>query len=385
MGRATDQDVHSAFVEYRASPDDKCLSVQCIYCHQIRAKNTSRQKQHLLECLGLRNHPSSQVNQSPSQPPPPRPESSSSDVAGYGPAFSINGAANALDGATAALNGTPMQGRQSLPPTLNGSETPIRGQSAKPKPTPKLTPGGSNIPAPPLEDVHSAFVEFRANESDKCLSVQCIYCNQIRAKNTSRQRQHLLECPTYLNVMKDSIPANNLLHRFDEGEVARSLSLPQPALDLDFRMSVKLNPKVAIGSSTATNSGQRNWISFIGGQWAGRWGKGIVIPGGQDAQVTYKDFTTSLNAQYLIQTSDDPPAFILVKYKGWLAGPRDVLEKVHTDPEEADTVPANQYKFRVNIELETGDERYAFLTNGMWLGSGSRRVQEIVIDAYRVG
>jgi hypothetical protein len=104
--------------------------------------------------------------------------------------------------------------------------------------------------------------------------VQCIYCNQIRAKNTSRQRQHLQECPTYLNVIKDSIPANNLLHRFDEGEVARSLQLPTPSLELDFRMSIKLNPRVPVGPALF---GNRNWISFTGGQWAGRWGKGIVI------------------------------------------------------------------------------------------------------------
>jgi hypothetical protein len=115
-----------------------------------------------------------------------------------------------------------------------------------------------------------------SDQSLQCLSVQCIYCNQIRAKNTSRQRQHLQECPNYLNVIKDSIPANNLLHRFDEGEVARSLQIPAPSLELDFRMSIKLNPRVPVGPGLF---GNRNWISFIGGQWAGRWGKGIVIVG----------------------------------------------------------------------------------------------------------
>jgi Protein of unknown function (DUF3237) len=113
--------------------------------------------------------------------------------------------------------------------------------------------------------------------------VQCIYCNQIRAKNTSRQRQHLQECPTYLNVIKDSIPANNLLHRFDEGEVARSLQIPTPSLELDFRISIKLNPRVPVGPGLF---GNRNWISFIGGQWAGRWGKGIVIVGSELSSLT---------------------------------------------------------------------------------------------------
>jgi Protein of unknown function (DUF3237) len=113
-----------------------------------------------------------------------------------------------------------------------------------------------------------------ANTTLQCLSVQCMFCQQIRAKNTSRQRQHLQECPQYLAAMKNAIPANNLLHKFDEGEIARSIQLPTPSLELDFRMSVKLNPSVSVGPGMF---GHRNWISFIGGSWAGRWGKGVVI------------------------------------------------------------------------------------------------------------
>ena len=173
-------------------------------------------------------------------------------------------------------NSTPMQAMTngtSMPPQ-GASTTPIALQTIKPTKTPSKTTPGSNLPAPPLDDVHAAFVEFRAKEEDKCLSVQCIYCNQIRAKNTSRQRQHLLECTTYMNVMKESIPANNLLHRFDEGDVARSLQLPPPTLELDFRMSIKVNPRIGVGSG---NFGHLDWVSIVGGQWAGRWGKGIVI------------------------------------------------------------------------------------------------------------
>lgn len=194
---------------------------------------------------------------------------------------------------------TPLQGmpgRAPLPtpgpPTASSASVAAAQQPPRPTPKPKPKPSTSSIPAPPLDDVHAAFVEFRAKEEDKvrygaldmtgicnltgqqCLSVQCIYCQQVRAKNTSRQRQHLTECPTYLSVMKDSIPANNLLHTFPEGDIARSLQIPAPSLDLDFRMSIKMNPKVPVGQSIW---GHRDWVSFIGGQWAGRWGKGIVL------------------------------------------------------------------------------------------------------------
>lgn len=74
--------------------------------------------------------------------------------------------------------------------------------------------------------------------------------------------------------MKESIPANSLQHTFPEGDIARSLQIPTPSLDLDWRMSIKLNPTVALGP---TIWGQRDWVTFVGGQWAGRWGKGIVL------------------------------------------------------------------------------------------------------------
>ncbi|RMD43125.1 hypothetical protein DV735_g2050, partial [Chaetothyriales sp. CBS 134920] len=349
MGRSIDQDVHAAFVEFRAKEDDKCLSVQCIYCQQIRAKNTSRQKQHLLECPGLQNQPNAA-----------RPPSSNDGIAGQNgfatPAQGLN-AGHALPNGTP--QGTPLQQSMASRPSLPASFTPHGGSGAPP---PSLTPS------------------FRAKEEDKCLSVQCIYCNQIRAKNTSRQRQHLLECQTYQNVIKEAIPANNLLHRFDENDVARSLQIPAPTLELDFRMSIKLNPRVAVGPGIL---GQRNWVSFVGGQWAGRWGKGIVIPGGQDSQLVLKDLATRVDANYLLQTQDDPPAYIKVKSQGWRTGAREVLEKL-ADPALADTTPPTQYKFRIVVELESGDERYSFLNTGMWIGSGARRGGEVIYDAYRV-
>ena len=87
---------------------------------------------------------------------------------------------------------------------------------------------------------------------------------------------------------------------------------------------------------------------------------------------------------YLLQTADEPPAYITARSTGWRTGPKEVLERLH-DPSVADTVPANTYKFRINVELETGDERYAFVNTCLWVGSGSRRAGEIIFDAYRVG
>jgi hypothetical protein len=154
-------------------------------------------------------------------------------------------------------------------PSLGGEGTPpAKKQKTKPS-------SDSNVEIP-LKDVHASFAEFRAKPEDKCLSSRCLYCNQVRAKNTSRQRDHLMICPGYQAVLKDKIPANNLLHQFDDDDVASSLALPAPSFDLDFRMSIRVKPKLNIGAGT---SGRQSWISCIGGQWAGSWGKGVLLVG----------------------------------------------------------------------------------------------------------
>lgn len=82
-----------------------------------------------------------------------------------------------------------------------------------------------------------------------------------------------------------------------------------------------------------------------------------------------------MRSNYVLQTADDPPAFIIVKTEGWLTGAKDVLDKVN-DPNIADTINPNTYKYRLNLSMETGDERYAFLNTLMWVASGCRRGHE---------
>lgn len=102
----------------------------------------------------------------------------------------------------------------------------------------------------------------------------------------------------------------------------------------------------------------------------------------------------------MLQTADEPPAYIVVKTNGWLTGAKDVLEKL-ADPSVADTINPNTYKYRINLSMETGDERYAFVNTLMWVGSCCRRGHEstqpypnmmefianssaVIFDAFRV-
>ncbi|KAK0663895.1 hypothetical protein QBC41DRAFT_23493 [Cercophora samala] len=381
MPRHIDQDVHSAFVEFRNGNEPKCMSVQCLFCQQIRAKNTTRQKQHLLQCAPyLAAHPEVALQASTAAEEAAAAGSSSEPPHGHSDASPYPNP-NAASGDHTNLGFMPN-------PRINGTPSQPPGHGGRPSiGAPDGTPAAkrqktknSNLPEIPLREVHAAFAEFKAKEDDKCMSARCLYCHQVRAKNTSRQREHLMVCPDYQSVLKEKIPANNLRHQFDEDDVASSLALPTPSLTLDFRMSIRVKPKLSIG---AANFGRESWISCIGGQWAGRFGKGILLPGGQDKQTTVKDMATRIDANYLLQTNDEQPALITCKVKGWWTGDRDVMERLQ-DPVAADNVAAHRYLFRVVIELETGDERYADVNTGLWVGSGCRRGAEIVYDAHRV-
>ncbi|KAH8590592.1 hypothetical protein B0O99DRAFT_301677 [Bisporella sp. PMI_857] len=160
------------------------------------------------------------------------------------------------------------------------------------------------------------------------------------------------------------------------------LSLPHPTLSLDFRMSVMLNPLISVGATPF--GGHRNWISFSGGTWSGSWGNGTVLPGGQDNQVRISDGSMRMETSYLLQTNDNPPAYITIKTCGWRTGPPEILQML-ADPKVADGVDPNRYKMRLFIEMETGDERYKDKLNcGMWIGSGMRKGAEVIYDAYRL-
>lgn len=361
MPRPVEADVHASFIEFRNSDDDKCVSAQCIYCRQVRAKNTTRQRAHLLKCPEfIRQHPEAlQALQD-------------SDALGE-PSFAVS---DGLDDTAArtdpALNYTPN-------PRINGRPS-LGHDGAPPSKKRKSKHNFSTLPEIPNSEVHAAFEEYMANEDDKTMTARCRYCNQERAKNTSRQREHLMTCPGYASTLREKIPANSLLSQFDPDDIASSISVPTPVHELDFRMSLQVKPTLSVGHG---NIGQLSWVTCRGGNWAGRWGKGKILPGGEDVQTSVSDTATSISARYLLQTDDEDPAPIICKVRGWLTADRDIMEKLQ-NPVAADNVSASRYKLRVTMELESGDPRYPDLKQAMWVGSGCRRGTEIVYDFYRI-
>ncbi len=169
------------------------------------------------------------------------------------------------------------------------------------------------------------------------------------------------------------LPASFTTHAFP---------LPLPTLTRDFRLVCHLASRIPIGPTPL--GGQRNWIGISHGWFSASWGSGTIVPGGQDNQTVTPDLSTRVDTNYLLKTDDSDAAYITVHTEGWRTGDKEVLAKLF-NPDLADTVTPEEYKFRLYVHLETGDERYKHLCTGMWVASGARLGAMVVYDAYRIG
>ncbi|KAI1821410.1 hypothetical protein F4861DRAFT_518859 [Xylaria intraflava] len=148
-------------------------------------------------------------------------------------------------------------------------------------------------------------------------------------------------------------------------------------------MRVKLNPQSA---SVAVGDGFKKWTTFIGGEWSGRLGYGVVVGGGQDSQdlVYGNTLGTQVEASHRLQTADEIPASIECKARGYRTGPPELMRALR-DPERAGSVDERLSQYRVTLTMKTTDERYAEKVNfGLWVGSCLWRSSEVIYDVYRI-
>ncbi|OTA93178.1 hypothetical protein M434DRAFT_395863 [Hypoxylon sp. CO27-5] len=161
------------------------------------------------------------------------------------------------------------------------------------------------------------------------------------------------------------------------------VSIPTPQLEFDFRMRVILNSQSA---SVAVSDGFKKWSTFSDGSWAGRFGHGVVVNGGQESQdlVYGKTVATQVEATHKLQTEDEVPAYIECKARGNMTGAPEMM-KLLQDLNASRDVDPRLCPFRVFITMKTQDERYASKLNaGLWIGSCLWKGLEVVYDAYRV-
>lgn len=73
-------------------------------------------------------------------------------------------------------------------------------------------------------------------------------------------------------------------------------------------------------------------------------------------------------------------ATIYLQTTGTRTGARSVIEKLGEDT----SITADQFKMRLNLTFETGDERYTWLNTTVGIASSGRTGSQVIYDAYEV-
>lgn len=151
--------------------------------------------------------------------------------------------------------------------------------------------------------------------------------------------------------------------------------LRPPDLEPVCDLTVELGPIREMGDG---RSGKRRIIPIIGGTVQGPKLSGTILNVGADWQTVFQDACAELDTRYAFETTDG--ALIEIINFGYRHGPSDVMARLAN----GDDVDPSDYYMRTHARMETGDERYRWVNNTLFVGTGERRKTSVVISLYAV-
>ena len=148
-----------------------------------------------------------------------------------------------------------------------------------------------------------------------------------------------------------------------------------PKLEFAFELKVQVSSPQEIGT---TAKGTRKIIPITGGSFEGPQIKGIVVPGGHDWQLLRTDGVAEIDARYLLKTDDG--ALVTIVNKGLRHGPADVMQRLA----KGEAVDPSLYYFRSITSFETSETKYNWLTKNMFLATGIREPDLVIIRLWKI-
>lgn len=146
-------------------------------------------------------------------------------------------------------------------------------------------------------------------------------------------------------------------------------------LDFLFRVDAALAPSIELGPGPR---GLRRMVPILSGSFEGPRIKGILRAGGIDWQTTRPDGVTEIEAHYSLETGDG--AVIRVVNRGFRHGAPEVMRRLA----EGEIVDPSEYYFRAAPMFEAPNGRYDWLNRSLFISSGERRSNSVVIRFYEV-
>lgn len=126
-----------------------------------------------------------------------------------------------------------------------------------------------------------------------------------------------------------------------------------------------------------TARGHRRVVPILGGTFEGPGLKGTVLRGA-DWQIVRPDGVLELEAKYALKTDDG--ALISMVNRCIRSASPQVMAKLNA----GETVDPKDVYFRTTPTFETSDPKYAWMMNYVFLGSGERRRDQVVIEFWKV-
>ncbi|MGC1457247.1 MAG: DUF3237 domain-containing protein [Steroidobacteraceae bacterium] len=149
----------------------------------------------------------------------------------------------------------------------------------------------------------------------------------------------------------------------------------KPGLELLFEVRATLEAPILVGE---VPEGARRVVPIRGGTFEGIRLRGTVLPGGADWQYLRADGVMMVEAQYLLRTDDG--VIIQVNNRGMRHGPEAVMRRLGA----GETVDPAEYYFRATPRLCAPAGHYAWLNRRVFLCSGARLADAVVLWFYEV-
>jgi hypothetical protein len=152
-------------------------------------------------------------------------------------------------------------------------------------------------------------------------------------------------------------------------------NLPTPTLNFFADLSVQVDKPQEVGQ---THHGMRRLIPILGGQVQGKDWSARVLPGGADFQLIVNERMAELDARYTIET--DGGDLIFVQNRAVRTAAPDVMARlVRGEP-----VPPESVYFRCTPSFETASTALAWITERLFVGTGARHPDRVVMRFFEV-
>ena len=147
-----------------------------------------------------------------------------------------------------------------------------------------------------------------------------------------------------------------------------------PALTFTLEIRAQVGAPLRVGPGPR---GERRIVGITGGTFEGPGLRGTVLPGA-DWQLIHEDGFSELDTRYALRT--DEGELIAVRNAGIRHAAPDVMRRLLA----GETVDPALVYFRTVPRFETSAPRLQHLTRAIFVGTGERYPNEVVIRVWRV-